>query len=212
MEMGGLWGGFYNISQVIMRLAYLNILWILFTLLGGILFGIMPATTALFAVIRKYRQGFSDLPVFKTFWGYYKKEFLKSNVLGMLLFILGYLLYLNLTLLQGEAWLSIGLRYVMLFFCVLFFIVILMIFQVYVQYNLKLFQYVKTALLIGLSYPHFILLMVAGIFLLQYLFFFIPGIIPFFGASLLAYMMSGVTEIIYLKMNAKEKKKETVPV
>ncbi len=209
MDMGGLWGGFYNVSQVIARLAYLNLLWISFTVLGGIAFGIMPATIAVFSLIRKWRQGESDLPIIKTFWHYYKKEFLKSNLLGIVLVILGYLLYLNLTLLQGDALVLIILRYVMLFCCILFFIMSLMIFQVYVSYKMPFLQYLKSALLIGLTYPHLLLLMVVGIILLQYLLMFIPGIIPFFSISLLAYMMTCVTDFIFIKVESKDQSMES---
>ena len=37
--MEGLIGGIYRYSEWIMRLAYINILWILFTLLGLVVFG-----------------------------------------------------------------------------------------------------------------------------------------------------------------------------
>lgn len=46
-----------------------------FTLLGLGVFGIMPATAALFAVMRKWIQGQDNVPVLKTFWQEYKGEF-----------------------------------------------------------------------------------------------------------------------------------------
>jgi uncharacterized membrane protein YesL len=213
--MGGFWGGFYTISQFVARLAYINLMWICFTLLGGIIFGFMPATVAVFTLIRKWRRDRDDLPVFRTFWQCYKKEFMKSNLLGLLLLLLGYLLYLNLTLLQTDVLVFAILRYVMLFFCILFMIMTLFLFQVYAHYNLKPLLYLKTALLIGLTYPHFVALMVLGIILLQYLLMLIPGIIPFFSVSLLAYMMTWIAEVVFKKLDNKEdtvkRNKEIVP-
>ncbi|WP_339147499.1 MULTISPECIES: YesL family protein [unclassified Sutcliffiella] len=208
VDMGGLWGGFYSISQVIARLAYLNLLWIGFTLLGGIVFGIMPATIAVYAIIRKWRQGENDLPIVKAFWRFYKREFVKANLLGLVLAIFAYLLYLNLSLLEGGAVLFLILRYILLFSCILFFMMALMIFQVYVNYKLSFWQYFKSALLIGLTYPHFLLLMVVGMIILQYVFMLIPGIIPFFSISILAYMMTLVADIIFNKIDRKETSKE----
>ncbi len=75
MQMGGIMGGFYRVSEWIMRFAYVNILWGLFTLAGLVLFGFMPATVAMFTVIRKWLMGETDIPVFKTFFASFKKRF-----------------------------------------------------------------------------------------------------------------------------------------
>src|SRR4051812_27089176 len=90
MEPQGVLGGFYRLSDWIMRLAYVNLLWFSFTLLGGIIFGIMPATIALFAITRKWEMDKEeDFPIFKTFWESYRKDFIKANLLGVFLFIAG---------------------------------------------------------------------------------------------------------------------------
>lgn len=60
-------GGIYHISNWIMRLAYVNFLWILFTLAGFIVFGFFPATIATFAVVRKWIFDTTDIPIFTTF-------------------------------------------------------------------------------------------------------------------------------------------------
>ena len=51
----------------VMRLAYLNVLWILFSLAGLVVFGLMPATAAMFTVAREWAKGNTDAPVFSVF-------------------------------------------------------------------------------------------------------------------------------------------------
>ncbi|GAF20232.1 hypothetical protein JCM19046_4941 [Bacillus sp. JCM 19046] len=57
----------YTWSDWAMRMAYLNIIWLLFTAIGLFLFGFMPATVALFTLVRKQLLK-QDVPVFKTFF------------------------------------------------------------------------------------------------------------------------------------------------
>lgn len=79
MELNGFVGVLYRTSEWIMRLVYLNLLWIAFSLLGIVLFGFFPATAAMFSVVRKWIMGETDVRVFKEFWQTYRKEFWKSN-------------------------------------------------------------------------------------------------------------------------------------
>ena len=112
MEMEGLTGRFLRICEVISRLAYANLLWILFTVLGLGIFGFMPATVALFTVTRKWVMGDRDIPVFKTFWNTYRKEFFKSTLFGVVLFAIGYIIYIDLAFHQQVAYLHYcGLDY-----------------------------------------------------------------------------------------------------
>lgn len=85
----GIMGGFYRISEWIMRFAYVNILWIAFTLIGLVFLGFFPATASLFAVVRKWIQGNNEVPIFSFFWTNYKSSFLKSNILGISIVIIG---------------------------------------------------------------------------------------------------------------------------
>ncbi|BDG36084.1 DUF624 domain-containing protein [Saccharococcus caldoxylosilyticus] len=54
MPSGLLDGKLYRVCEWITRLACINILWMLFTLAGLIVFGIAPATVALFTIVRKW--------------------------------------------------------------------------------------------------------------------------------------------------------------
>ena len=95
MQLMGMTGKFFTVCQVISKLAYVNLLWVFFTALGLGVFGFMPATIALFAVTRKWVMGDKDVPVFKTFWKTYRKEFFKSTLFGVVLFVIGYIIYFD---------------------------------------------------------------------------------------------------------------------
>ena len=82
--MEGFMRGVYSVSEWVMKFTYVNILWITFSILGLFVLGLFPATTAMFAVIRKWVLKLPDIPTFKTFTSAYKKEFLKSNVIGLM--------------------------------------------------------------------------------------------------------------------------------
>ena len=203
MEMEGFAGRFLRICEIISKLAYANILWIFFTVLGLGIFGFMPATVALFTVTRKWVMGDRDIPLFKTFWTTYRKEFFKSTLFGIVLFVIGYIIYIDLafsptgglfTLLRAGLFIC-GISYVIL---------LLYIFPIYVHYDWKKRLYIKYALLLGISYPHYTFLMVIGIGALYYLLVTIPGLIPFFSVSLLAYISMWSVYKVIQKMESTQ--------
>src|SRR5690625_6046074 len=75
----------YRIMEWISRFAYIQILWLLSTLLGLGLLGFFPATISMLAVMRDWFLGKPDSPIFRTFWSYYKKEFIRAYLFGLIL-------------------------------------------------------------------------------------------------------------------------------
>ena len=65
-------GFIYNVLEWITRFAYLNLLWILFSLAGGVIFGFFPATIAMFAIAREWLKGNRNTN-FNTFWKHYRE-------------------------------------------------------------------------------------------------------------------------------------------
>ncbi|WP_088102056.1 YesL family protein [Halalkalibacter urbisdiaboli] len=205
MQTGGLMGGFYRISEWIMRLAYINILWVAFTLLGLIVFGFMPATAAMFAIIRKWIMKDEDVPIFKTFWSYYKQDFVKVNLLGLSLAIIGYILYIDLQFLQTAAGSWIGILYIpVLVLSLVYYFMLLYIIPVFVHYELKLFQIIKNAFLIMVMNPLANISMIAGLVILYFIMISIPGLIVFFGASTVAFIIMGSAYLAFSKIQKKQ--------
>jgi uncharacterized membrane protein YesL len=187
----GYMGIIYTISNWIIRLAYVNILWIAFTLLGLIILGFFPATAAMFAVIRKWVLGNEDNPVFRTFWTVYRKEFLKSNLLGIFLSSIGYFLYIDYLLISEGSNNFIQLfHYPLLIIILLYLLTILFVFPIYVHYDLKLFQVIKNSLITMIISPFITLIMIIASFVVYLLLSTFPGLLPLFGGSLLAFLLT----------------------
>lgn len=61
-----------SVVQWGVRLVWLNLWWSLLTLLGGVVFGIGPATIAAHAVASRWLRGETDLPVAATMWAHWR--------------------------------------------------------------------------------------------------------------------------------------------
>ncbi|GAE33949.1 YesL family protein [Halalkalibacter akibai] len=173
------------------RVAYLNVLWIAFTLLGLIVLGFMPATAAMFSVLRKWFRGEQDIRLFSTYWQYYKQEFLKINGIGLTLLLIGAILYVDMFFLVSFShWVSTILLFILGVISFCYVIVLIHIFPVYVHFRLSFFHYFKYALMIGLYQPFRTFLLVIGTVLITYLLFSYPGtLLLFSGSSVSAYIM-----------------------
>ena len=209
VEQQGLLGGFYRISEWIMRLAYVNLLWFSFTLLGGIIFGIMPATITLFAITRKWEMDKEeDFPIFKTFWESYRKNFMKANLLGVFLFIVWG------TVVLYYAYLDVLPNNLFIIFQIIFYSIVLIvgfifvfIFPVFVHYNLSLKQYFINSFVIAMSFPHYTILMVFIISVSIIVFQFVPILAVFFGVSLNVFLLMKISFNAFTKITLKQYQK-----
>jgi uncharacterized membrane protein YesL len=197
--------GILKIPEWIVRFAYTNMLWILFTLMGGIILGIFPATTAMFAVVRRWLLGETDIPVFKTFWGFYREDFLKSNLLGLILTMIGLALYIDYQLLyqvgnDALRW----LHYLFLTITSLFLLTLLYTFPVFVHYQLKVLQVLKTSFFIMAVSPLSTIMMIAGSILIYFSLVSFPGFVPIFSASLLSFLIMWAAHLSFLKIDRKK--------
>ena len=184
----------YSISNWILRFLYIHLLWMVFSLLGLVIFGVFPATVSLFAVTRKWLLGETDLPIFATFLSVFKQEFMKSNLLGILLSFGGLVLYADLLALQHTSIPFLQYLYFpVLFIALLYACSILHFFSIYVHYELKGLHIIKNALLFTLAMPLAGLKLVGGLLVIVYLFITFPGSIILFGASVPAFYMMWIS-------------------
>ncbi|UYO34900.1 YesL family protein [Bacillus zhangzhouensis] len=187
MDHDGSMSRMLRMCEWIMRLAYTNLLWLLFTILGLGIFGLMPATTALFSVMRKWIQGHEQVNVSRTFWKVYREEFVRSNIIGVMLFIIGTIIYVDLAYIYPTSWLLHVLRFFIYIFGFLFIVSLFYIFPLLAHYDWKKRLYLKFSLLLGVSYLQYTLSMLVFSAVLFVLFAYLPGIVPFFSVSILAY-------------------------
>lgn len=198
---------FYRICEWIWRLAYINILWMLASLAGLVVFGLLPATVAMFAVLRKWVMKELDIPVFQTFINTYRKEFIKANALGLILLSGGYIIYFNYLFL---ATVKGSIHTVLLVgqLCTLFIylITVFFIFPVYVHYELKLLQYVKLAAIIGIVNPLTTIALALSFVLLYHIFYIIPGLISLYSVSVTGFAIMWLASIAFSNFEKRQKK------
>ncbi|PTM59988.1 YesL family protein [Desmospora activa] len=200
MEYRGLTGVLYQWCEWIMRLAYLHILWLLFTLLGGVILGVAPATAGMFAVLRQWFLGREDVPVFRTYWQSYRREFWGANLLGWLLFVVAAVLFVDLWVFRlVDGWVGLALSLFFLSLLFLLAITVLYAFPAFVHYRMGILQYVRCALGLGMSHLPLTLLMFVSIFLIGCLYVYLPGLIPAFGFSLVAFVIMKLSMIVFSK-------------
>lgn len=206
MYESGSMGWVYRITEAIMKLAYLNLLWLLFSMAGLIIFGIFPATAAAFTICRKWIRGDKDIPVFKNFWRSYKKDFFKSNLLGLLILCAGVILYVDyLFLSRGESNLSYILFFPLLTLGIVYLLTVLFLFPVFVHYDTNVFRLLKNACLLALFNPMISFLMLINLIFIAIIMTMLPAVIPFFGISIPAWTTMYLANVTFNKLEEKSK-------
>jgi uncharacterized membrane protein YesL len=200
----------YRTFEWITRFAYMNLLWILFTLAGGILFGFFPSTLAMFAITRDWLRGKTDTPLFPSFLSYYKKDFWKGNRLGLIIIIIGFLASFNLWFTQAGFEVLTWAHAPSLAFLMLFLLFLLYLFPVFVHYDLKVGQLIKQALLIMLVNPIHTILIVLCLASLFFIMQLLPALAFIFGGSTSAFIIMWLCLHAFNKIQRKQAKQKTL--
>lgn len=199
MELSGWTGGTYRFLEWIYRLVCMNLLWLFFTVLGLGIFGIMPATLAMFTVIHKWNEGETDGKVFPVFRDAYLKHFKKTNFAGMLLGAIGVVIYADIIFFRS---LDTNLSFVFeMVFCGLFLVwtaASLNMFVTFLHFDMKIKNHFYLSLLSVVSYPlkTVIMFFVAiGMFILMMK---MPPLFLFFGGSSLVFFILKIHSSTFL--------------
>jgi len=203
--------GLFTLTEWITKFAYVNLLWIGFSLLGLVFLGLSPATVAMFTVMRKWMMGESDIPVFQTFWATFKKEFLRSTGLGIVVALLTGLIFIDLSYMKIDHSNFLQLTHIPLYLLILAIIMtVFYIFPVYVHYNVTFIQLFKNAFFIMLVNPISNLVMLIGVAAAIYVMSVLPGLLFFFGASSTAAIIMAACYLAFQKIEKKQKEAQKV--
>ncbi|PGY07056.1 hypothetical protein COE25_25650 [Bacillus sp. AFS031507] len=200
-------GKLFTFCEWIMRLAYVNLLWFLFSLAGLVLLGIMPATVALFTIVRKWQLKETDLPIWKTFLSVYKQEFKKSNGLGICIGLSGVFIIFDFLYLRtvGGA-LQFTLFIPLLIITGFYVLTLAYIFPVYVHFELKTLDYIKNAFFLSVLNLHMTVLMLAASAAIIFLNLYQTSFIPFFSAATIAWILMFGGNYCFNRVGARQKK------
>lgn len=233
MEMNGLMGGLYRISEWIMRFSMTNLLWIIFAapffyfallllmsesvdqaymtlVIMGVIspFVWFPSTAAMFTVARKWVLGDVDVPLFKTFIRGYKENYKQSMFGGIIYTLLIILMIVNyrfyLNLENGFQALSI----LFLILSVLIVVSLFHFFSIMTHLHMKTLQIVKNAIMLTLGRPITTILIGATNAFILYLSTQFTFLIPFFMGTGIAYMSFFHFNRMFQKVQDQQKKLE----
>ena len=181
------WDGFYSFGVKLLKIIYLNFLWLFFSAIGLFVFGIFPATIALFTIIRQLHLDI-EKPITRTFWEVYKTEWLRGNgyagisyIIVLILAIDFYAIYMvdSLSFLLIPTFIIAFLIFGTLFF----------FFPVYVHFDLTFLAIIKQAFLFTITSPFTVILNALSIVLIYGIFNIMPGAIPLFAGSVLSWFV-----------------------
>lgn len=235
MEMRGIMGGFYKLSEWIMRLSGINIMWFIcslpfFVVLMFVLtpelnrdmllqimymaaavapFTLFPATTAMFTVARKWVMGDTDVPLIRTFFKGYKDNYKQSMLGGLLYAVLGLLLAINYTFYSQQAGTLNLLSILFIVFFVIMMSSLFYFFSILSHLHMKTLQIVKNALLITIGNPvGTIVMIICNLFILYISFFKYTFLIPFFMGSVSATFTFFMFHKAFLTIQIKQEQLE----
>lgn len=162
----------------------LQLLWFLFTLVGLGVFGVFPATAAVYQVVYKWITHHTDISIYRTFKSYYKEYFIRSNIVGLI--AVGFTLFLYLDLRISILYIqSLIFYYFILLVLFSFLIISLYLYTIQSRYSLSILNTFKQSFLIAFTSPLETLAMVISLIVILVLFWKLPFLAILVGIPLL---------------------------
>jgi len=190
----------YRLSEKMMRLALVNLIWILCTVGGLIILGFFPATVALFAVLRKWEMK-ENVHIFPFFWETFKETFFRANIFGLIFAIAGYILYVDwLYILYYEGGSNPLIFLSTCLLSILFVVSLISMLTMFVHYELSMLNYLRNAVLFSISQPGAALMFLLSIGIVLFIIWLVPGVIPFFSMSLTGLLSTKVAHHFFRKI------------
>ncbi|MDX8045528.1 DUF624 domain-containing protein [Gracilibacillus sp. S3-1-1] len=179
------------------NLIMLNIMWVICSFVGLVVFGFFPATVALFAVIRKIILEDEAGSIYLLFIQQFKAEFIKSNILGYLIVFIAVFLYVDLKVIEQlnntgfQVVLFNGLFVISVFFA----ISVLYVFPLYVHFNLKLVQYLQYACILTIAKPFHTIMLIGSLGVILFIYWVVPALSLLLGFSLFCFIVMKISSL-----------------
>lgn len=184
-----------KITECITDIVLINIMWFLGCALGGVILGWAPSTVAVLNIIRNKIKKEGYYGVTKSFWTTYKKEFKKSNVLGITIILFLAIASINeMNFKTQPEFIFEALTTTSVLAKAVIWGIILYMFPLYVHYDMNLKSYFIKALGLIIKRPLVTICIALWTILVYFTIKMVPGIIVIFGVSIYLY---GVMAINY---------------
>lgn len=185
----------------IWKIAYLNLLWFAFSLLGMVFLGVGPATYAMMKYYDRWFRLQEEPPVFKTFWNYYKERFKQSALLGVIMILVATVLIVNIF--NVTHW-FVQVVNVLMFF--IFIIGSTHIFNVMAALKYQTIrEIIRASTMMGVGYLHYTIILwtviIGGYYLLSVT---LPGLLILFGIGFIGAAISFVGKRIVVDFEDEE--------
>ncbi|MGM7702761.1 YesL family protein [Pseudalkalibacillus sp. Hm43] len=204
MKTSGIKGKLFILFEWITRLAYVNLLWLGFTLLGVFFFGIFPATSAMFSLVRRWVRKDDDFSVLPLFWETYKADFKRTNGFGWIMLVLGVILYLDyMYFASSNSTLFFLLKSFTIMLVFVYALILMMIFPVFAHYKISILHLFRNAVFISMLHPLKSVIALLGSGAIGLIMVLLPTLIPFFGGSLIALYLTWITQHMFLKIDRR---------
>ncbi|WP_344909581.1 YesL family protein [Amphibacillus indicireducens] len=192
---------FMRIGTIGFNLLILNILWILITIVGLGVFGLFPATVALFSVTRSMIINNDYEKVIKKFFTSIKENWLEANLLGYLFSLILFVLYFNIKVIHliEIRLLYVSVMSVTLIVGVLVIISFAYVFSVFVHFKFKWWRYPKYALILTIAKPFNTILLILLLVLVLYLYYIVPPLLFLQGMGLIVYIIMKIASFSFPK-------------
>lgn len=205
--MNWVWEQFQTKGEWLFKFILLNLMWIVFTLLGGVIFGFFPATVSLFSVIRKWIKGEQDVNTTQHFITTYKNSFIQSNILGLIILATGVFLAVDLYVSQKMIG-NLFIHLLLLFIILLFSLSVLFFFPTFVHYELNIFSYIRQTFFMIFIRPLYSLAAIGTFCIIVTAFYIFPVLTVFFAGPMMAYPLMWIGNKVF---GALENHKQHTP-
>lgn len=180
-----------SILNYILKIAYINFLWIITTCMGIVFFSIGPATYAMFKCYDQWLRLNKEVNLTKSYFSFFKEKYKQSMLISWIYIIVFTIFIANIFL--NKIWI-IQITNVLMMIFVLF--TLTYVFSIMATTNYKnIFQILKGAALLGFGYLHYSIIVWTVIFISAYLLSnFAPAVLFLFGAGAIGFACSIVNK------------------
>lgn len=182
------------VLEWIWRVVAINFCWIAFTVLGLGIFGFFPASVALFTIVRKWLKKDTEAPLWKTFSRVYFKEWKRINGIALVYYAIAIFLFIDIRIVMElmTGMFSIFLLVFLYFVAILLVLSIGYFFAMYAHFELSNKDYIKQSFLFAGTSITTTIWIGAGLFVVGFLIFKVPGLLLFISGVAPAYWVMTV--------------------